>query len=579
MINRHLAPHAALAALLWLHALPAGLAQNVTQTITLQPGWNSVFLEVQPSNNTANAVFAGLSIASAWTRAERLSSAEYIQSASEASFNQPAWLRWFNPTRPEAFLNNLFAVTANRAYLIKVTNSQPVVWSLTGRPSLRQLQWVPDAYTLRGLPVAATNPPTFLNFFRHSSAHFNSASGQLEKIYRLNAAGQWTQVSSNDFTRAGEACWIYTRGASDYHAPLNAVLGLGDGLDYGLDLTELGVQLENLTLAPKIVTVQDVGLNGNRLSYYVFDPVQGGQWPALTSPITLSIGAKTNLTLRLAVRRQDITQSNYVSVLTISDGAGTELDVPVSATKSILAGSGNALAGLWVGTATLDAVSEAHSTDPVTPTPVKSPLGLRLMLHVDAAGHARLLKEVIQMWRNGTYTNNANGDQVVDKPGQFVLLTDDTLIPMFDGAGARDGQPVGRRISTIGYDFPSTSTNNFVMFSGTFGIGQSLTGTLTLPYDAPTNPFKHKYHPDHDNLNPRFDGPAVESYTTTRQIELDFAASPPNGPPSTEFGYNEMGGTYRETITGIHKNPIYVSGTFRLTRLSLIAQLNPSPAP
>jgi len=46
-----------------------------------------------------------------------------------------------------------------------------------------------------------------------------------------------------------------------------------------------------------------------------------------------------------------------------------------------------------------------------------------------------------------------------------------------------------------------------------------------------------------------------------------------------DFGYNEMGGNYQETITGIHKSAIYVSGTFRLTRVSLIAELNPSPTP
>ena len=90
----------------------------------------------------------------------------------------------------------------------------------------------------------------------------------------------------------------------------------------------------------------------------------------------------------------------------------------------------------------------------------------------------------------------------------------------------------------------------------------------------------HKYHPDHDNLNARFDGPAVESYTTTRQIEFSFGSSPPPGDPAVaDFGYNLMGGTYRETITGIHKKPINLSGTFRLNRVSQIAVLNPSPTP
>ncbi len=554
--------------------------QNITQTVTLQPGWNSVYLEVQPSNNAANAVFGSLPVASVWTRAERLSSVDYIQNASEAAFNQAGWLGWFHPSRPEAFLNNLFSVQANRAYLIKSTNATPVVWSVTGRPALRQLDWVPDAYNLRGLPVDPAAPPTFLNFFRHSKAHYNSASGQLEKIYRLGGSGQWSLVSSNDLTQAGVAYWIFTRGASDYTAPLAPTVELGDGLDYSLDLTELTLRLKNLTTASRNVTVQDLGLSGaGKLAYYVFNTNQGGQWPALNAPLAMPVAAGAELRLRLAVRRQDVSGSNYVSILRIRDGTGTEFDVPVNAGKSAVGSGVSTLAGLWVGTAAINAVSEAHSANPTNTTPTKSEMNLRLILHVDANGQARLLKEVLQMWRNGTYTNDGSGNRVVDKPGQYVLLTDDSLIPLFAGAALRDGQSVGRRLSTIGYDFPSTTTNNFLNLAGAFAIGQSVTGTLTLTNDHPTNPFKHKFHPDHDNLNARFDGPAVESFTTTRQINLDFTASSPAGPAVPDFGYNEMGGNYRESITGIHKNTIRVSGTFRLSRVSQIAELNPSPTP
>ena len=114
---------------------------------------------------------------------------------------------------------------------------------------------------------------------------------------------------------------------------------------------------------------------------------------------------------------------------------------------------------------------------------------------------------------------------------------------------------------------------------GVDGVGGNLAGTLLLPADHPTNPFKHKYHPDHDNLNERFDGPAEESFDVTRQIALDFAAAPPPGRASLDFGYNEMAGTYRETITGIHKNALQLEGTFFLRRLSTIAELNPAPNP
>lgn len=574
---------------------PQSQAQNFTQTITLQPGWNAVWLEVQPEDNSTDAVFSNLPVASLWTRLERLSSVDFIQNVSEAAFNKAGWQRWFPASREESLLNDLFTVQANRAYLIKSTNAAPVVWNITGRPSLRRPSWVPDSYNLRGAPVDSSSLPTFLNFFRHSPAHFDSDTSQLQKIYRLNSAtGQWQLAGANDLIQSGQAYWIYTQGASDYLAPLDAQVDIGDGLDFGANLTQLSLRVKNLKTTPANALVRDsAGVSNSILSYYVFDTSLGAQWPKLPTQLALPLNAGAETRVRLAARRQDQSSSVYQSIIELRDGAGTLLRVPVSvenptaaaaapaATGATMAAasSNNPLAGLWIGSATIKAVSEAHSANPEIPTATKSEFNLRLLVHVDADGQARLLKEVLQMWRNGTYTNDGNGNLVVDKPGQYVLLTDDTLIPLFDGATVRDGESVGRRISTIGYDFPSSSSNNFLNLTGTFAIGQSLTGTLTLPYDHPNNPFKHKYHPDHDNLNAQFNGPAMESFTTTRAIQLNFAATPPDGPAVPDFGYNEMGGTYGESITGIHKNIIHVSGTFRLSRVSRIAELNPSPTP
>lgn len=566
-----------LAVILGLLAGPGARAQIATQAFTLQPGWNAIWLEVQPANNASTNVFSNLPVASVWTRAERLSSVDFIQNPSEEAFNEAGWLRWFHPSRPEAFLGNLFSVNANRAYLIKLTNSAPVSWSITGRPSLRTPEWVPDSYNLRGLPVDPAAPPTFLSFLRHSQAHYNPAASQLQKIYRLNSAtGQWQLVAPGDLVQSGAAYWIYTSGASGFLAPLTARLETGDGLDFGSDVTELSLRIANGTAGPMNVTLREAGAGAGRLAHYQFNPTVGGQWSTLSSPLVISNSAGSETRVRLAVRRQSFTDTNYASILEVSDGGGSRLLVPVAAQSS---GGPLNSAGLWVGAATINAVSEAHSANPTNPTPTKSQLSLRLIVHVDTNGQARLLKEVTQMWRNGTYTNDAGGNRVVEKPGEYVLLTDDTLIPFFNGALVRDGESVGRRTSSIGYDFPTATTNNYLNLSGSFTIGQSLSGTLVLPFDHPTNPFKHKYHPDHDNLNARFNGPTNESYTTTRQIRLDFAGSPPDGPAVPDFGYNQMGGNYRETIAGIHKNAIHVSGTFRLSRVSPIAQLNPSPTP
>jgi hypothetical protein len=361
-------------------------------------------------------------------------------------------------------------------------------------------------------------------------------------------------------------------------------------------LTELDLRLANVTTTARNGLLQEaISGNPGALSYYQFSPTLGGQWPDLPSPLVVSPAAGSTTRLRFAVRRQALSDTNYASVIEVRDGLGTRLLVPVTAqvpaatiASPLLAGAkgrkdaqqeSRNRAGLWVGSAILDAVSEPHSANPTNPTPTKSQLNLRLIIHVDTNGEARLLKEVTQMWRDGTYTNDATGAQVADKPGQYVLLTDDSLLPFFGGSAVRDGESVGRRISTVGYDFPTSSSNNFLNLSGAFAMGEKLTAALVLPLDHPTNPFKHKYHPDHDNLNPRFDGPAPESFTTTRQIELEPQAAPPDEPAVPDYGYNVIGGAYRETITGIHKRVIRVSGTFRLSRVSLIPELNPNPQP
>ncbi len=565
-------------------------AQTMTQSINVHAGWNSIYLEVEPADNTTASVFAGRPVSSVWARAERVTSADFIQDASEENFNRAGWLSWFAPSRPEAILDNLFVVQANHAYLIKADSAFTL--TVTGRPSLRRVDWVSDSYNLRGMPVDPAAPPSFLNFFRASPAHYHEVTGELEKIYRLNSAsGQWELAAPTDRIQSGEAYWIFARGASDFLAPLSAEVDLGDGLDFGTDLTELTIRIKNGTSSLRTALVDEIGgATGGILSYYQFDPSVGGRWPALPAPLVLDVAPGTDARLRLGAARQRLNGALYQSVCEIRDGIGTRLLIPIRVEKPAqgpalrqgsmaAASAANALAGLWVGSAVINAVSEPHSANPTVPTPTKSELNLRLIIHVDAAGQARLLKEVLQMWRDGTYTNDASGNRVPDQPGEYVLLTDDALISQFTGAALRDGVPVGRRVSSVGYDFQSPTTNNYLALSGAFAIGQSLSATLTLPYDYATNPFLHRYHPDHDNLNARYDGPAVESYTTTRQIRLDFAASPPAGPAKPDFGYNEMGGAYRETVTGIHKSSIYLSGTFRLLRVSLVSQLNPNPNP
>ncbi|MEI9961487.1 MAG: hypothetical protein WDM76_10280 [Limisphaerales bacterium] len=63
-----------------------------------------------------------------------------------------------------------------------------------------------------------------------------------------------------------------------------------------------------------------------------------------------------------------------------------------------------------------------------------------------------------------------------------------------------------------------------------------------------------------------------EAFTITRQIVFDFS---PAGTGVPSYGVDGLDGTYRETMSGLHKVPLLTSGTFWLQRVSTVSAFNP----
>jgi len=208
--------------------------------------------------------------------------------------------------------------------------------------------------------------------------------------------------------------------------------------------------------------------------------------------------------------------------------------------------------GLWVGEIKVNKVSEAVSkTDATTPLPVVDPFFMKIILHVDASNQIRLLRDVTIMQKR--YTEN-NVEKV-----RRVLVSDNTLIPNFEGVVRRDGGLVGIRVGSLAYDFDPT-LNEFLV-DGTFGAGRTISTILPLVENHPANPFMHKYHPDHPN------GKAIN-----RSIKLIFDTVQDTNDPKS--GQSQLIGKFEESVTGLHKAAINAEGRFVLKRISLIANLN-----
>lgn len=222
---------------------------------------------------------------------------------------------------------------------------------------------------------------------------------------------------------------------------------------------------------------------------------------------------------------------------------------------------------------------ELGSVSVGAPSPTSASLELRVLLHVDRSGQVRLLKDVIQMWKEGTRVAVGGSNVTTGAAGHYVLVTDDSLIPQFKGVGMRDGELVGRRISSIGFDFDG----NALDMQGAFGFGNTMTVSNTLASGFRTNPFRHKFHPDHDNLDSTYEHAVVEAPAIGRQITIRLDSRYPANPllPATSappgWGESRVGGSYEEQLTGLHKNPITVSGSFEMQRVTVIDVLNDTP--
>jgi hypothetical protein len=104
--------------------------------------------------------------------------------------------------------------------------------------------------------------------------------------------------------------------------------------------------------------------------------------------------------------------------------------------------------------------------------------------------------------------------------------------------------------------------------SGNFG--NSLATEIVLPANHPTNPFRHRRHPDH-----------TTGFDIRRLVNLSFQSVDGQLLSRTGYGVDRISGTYSEEIFGLHKPlgssknvGLKVAGTFQLHRISLIDTLN-----
>ncbi|MCK4709886.1 MAG: hypothetical protein KAU21_14805 [Gammaproteobacteria bacterium] len=570
-----------------------------TQTIKLKPGWNAIYLQVKPDANRTNEVFAdlldgsGAQISSVWTWLSQRAQIEFIQDPNtEDLLSSPGWLYYFPEANKRSLLTNLFSMSGNRSYLVKLEGTSEADLVISGTPSLPRLKWSSSSFNLTGFHVDPDNRPTFHDYFAASPAHTD------QPVYQLIDDG-WQQVDRlTTLIEPDVAYWVFVKGGSDYAGPVDITMPQIDGIDFGGVNDTSTLRIKNELDGAQNINLQLLG-GASGLNYPNPDLTAAQRWLPLPASYDLEMASGGEERLELGLRRADFSPGSFGHILQVTSASGMRWLVPVKAEAP-------ALNSLWVGTVTINQVSQAqnyqhdcyaytlqvgdagyvvgvetkvllkpgeanYSTGyelcadangfPISDAgdvmgDVASEFSFRIILHREGT-QVRLLKSVIQMWKAPTDTEE----------GHYVLITDDSIIPNFTGIALRDGEMVGKRISSTAYDFPGDTLD----MTGSMDDAAVLTAMLNLASNTPTNPFKHQYHPDHNNLSNNYETPVIEAYAISRLMELTFDSA-----SSGELGggYNVKQGNYREVVTGLHKVPIVASGTFVLKHAASINTLN-----
>lgn len=334
-------------------SIPA-FAELSTQTLILNPGWNAVYMEVQPQPEQCDQLFQGLPVKSVWAWNRQFSSVQFIEDMSTIVPDRPEWLTYFPDDSGKSFLTNLFSIQGGKAYLINIDSDTPVTLTISGVAALPSYEWMPDSFNLVGFHISP-NTITAKQFFSPSAAH----NGQ--PVYQLNESGRWTVLNENALLQPGNAYWVFCKGTSTYHGTFSPILEQGKGLDFGTLLNEQVLRIKNDTSSENVIQInpQSSAISSKSLRSlstpilkYFSDSEQ--KWKDLSETLSITIPANAETAIRLAIIRKITTTRSDTTIeglLTISDLQGTCYRIPVSAQNL----SANR-SGLWIGTATINKV-------------------------------------------------------------------------------------------------------------------------------------------------------------------------------------------------------------------------------
>jgi len=561
----------------WGLLAATGYGQYAVQTISLKKGWNAVYLEVEPDDTRCEVVFADWPVTSVSLYNMKQVFSQYSENPEEPLNRDDEFLNW-DPLLP-AGVNTLNAVIAGQPYLMLATAS--VTRTLTGRAAVPRIEWIPG-----------TNACNLVGFRQNGSATFGTylsgAGFDLSKLSVYAVSGtnsRPTVLSLGGFSglnsvpiEQGKSYFIVCDKVSSFSGPVKVFPSGTGGIFFPSNNVYQTLRLKNEQDTPLVVTLtltnSAAAASGVVPAVPVlqaFDYLEG--WLPLSSKVrTLQAGEEWSLPLSLD-RTGMVADQPYGGLLVCSDTAGGRVEIPLEAEYG-LPDPTHALwpAGLWVGKASLDQVSQVLGDGTVVDgAKAGGTLEFRLILHVDADKRCRLLQRVLvagSTETNGTWNTSLYVDETKVPPGMKSI-----------------------RISSVAFGVKNNDiTWDEAYYGDQSGFGQNLRFTYTLAADDSVNPFRHPYHPDHDGLDATFktklpfgDNPQnyigeikPELFSISNTVSLVWTNAPAAGGGAALWNPAEkVTGDITFQVDGLRREgPILMKGLFELKRISQVATLS-----
>jgi hypothetical protein len=357
-------------------------AQWLTQSVTLKPGWNAIYLHVDASHQSLDDFIpdANSPVAEIWLWRPKFSTIQFLESPSSPTGTDSRWAVW---TSARGDTDTLQRLVANGAYLVRNKTAADFTLQIKGRPAPPAYQWTTAGLNFIGFPTPVNTAPSFTAFLTPAPGLDLSKSLQNSaRVFRYGvASGEATStpsevvslIAGTTLVKRGEAFWV--RGSTNYYnhyyGPVEVSLQNEAGIHFRDTLGTYSLRLKNRTSSPRTVT----------LSQLSSEAPPAGQTSITAPPQLLVRGALSTTTLTyshtvlsghsvtlapegeagseqevvLGLNRSSMTAAPgalYAAILRITDSVELQqVDLPVSATVPDAS-------GLWVGLATVERVGQ-----------------------------------------------------------------------------------------------------------------------------------------------------------------------------------------------------------------------------